>query len=97
MYAAIFKAVFDQVDEEYSQLAAEMRQLARDKYGCLDFFSICEGQYEVAISYWDNLEQIKQWKQAARHQQAQQKGRDKWYKSYSIEVTEILRAYQHTV
>ena len=39
MYAVIFKATVKQLDDEYSQTAKRMRELAIEKYGCLDFVS----------------------------------------------------------
>jgi len=42
------------------------------------------------------LEDIKQWKQRTNHLQAQEKGKREWYKSYEVQVSEVLREYQHS-
>ena len=43
MYAVIFKAEFKLQDQEYSETVKRMRELAKHKYGCVEFISVCEG------------------------------------------------------
>ena len=93
MYAVIFKAQINTLDERYSKTAQRMRELAINKYGCTDFVSVTEGNNEIAISYWKNQEQIKKWKQDSEHLVAQEHGRSTWYKSYKVEVVEVIREY----
>ena len=93
MYAVIFTAEINNLDSRYSEMASQMRDLAISKYGCIEFISITEGAQEIAISYWQNQEQIKQWKQDSKHLVAQELGRNIWYKSYRIQVVEIIREY----
>lgn len=94
MYAVIFKAKITTLDESYTEMAKRMRELALDKYGCTDFISATEADYEIAISYWETQEQIKKWKQDAEHLVAQELGRSSWYASYKVEVVKIIREYQ---
>ncbi len=93
MYAVIFHAEVAQLDEEYFAAAKQLRELAMTQYGCLDFVATSEGSREIAISYWPSLDHIKYWQQNAAHLQAQQQGRARWYKSYKVEVVELLRTY----
>ena len=93
MFAVIFRAEVAHFDAEYSEIAARMRDMAIRDYGCKEFTSCTEGSHEIAISYWEDESQIKRWKQNAEHLVAQGKGRTKWYKSYSVEVVEIVRRY----
>lgn len=58
MYAVIFKAQIAELNDEYSKTAAKMRELAFSKYGCLDFVAVCEGEQEVAISYWPDEQSV---------------------------------------
>ncbi len=94
MYAVIFKAEINELDKAYYEMAMQLRELAINKYGCVDFTSATEGTKEIAISYWQNQEQIKQWKQEAKHMVAQEFGRAKWYKSYQVQIVEIVREYR---
>lgn len=96
MYAVIFRAEILQLDAEYAAMATRMRELAIKEYGCVEFISFIEGSSEVAMSYWESEEHIQQWKQNSEHLVAQEKGRSKWYKSYTVEVLEVVRAYRST-
>ena len=93
MYAVIFKAEIKQLDTTYSETAQRMRELAMSNYGCTEFIAVTEGDQEIAISYWESLEQITAWKKDAEHLVAQQQGQSTWYQSYRVQVTEILREY----
>ena len=91
MYAVIFKATVAEFDDEYFRVAERLKDLAFRKYGCQDFVSVTEGDEEIAISYWQTEQQIRDWKNDPEHRLAQQRGREKWYKSFSVEVCEIVR------
>ena len=94
MYAVIFRAEINEVDAAYSKMAAKLRSLAIDKYGCSEFTAVTEDTHEIAISYWENQDLINKWKQDVQHLAAQELGRSKWYKSYHVQVVEIIREYR---
>lgn len=94
MYAVIFRAKPGTQDDEYGKTVARMRELAFNKYGCLDFIAVTEGDQEVTISYWENEEAIRAWKNDAEHSLAQYAGQSKWYESYIVQVVEIKREYK---
>lgn len=93
MFVVIFRARVLRFDEDYSRVAARMRDLAIGRFGCLEFHAVTEGQHEVALSYWPDEESIRAWRNHPEHVLAQQKGRDRWYESYSVQVAEITREY----
>jgi len=93
MYAVIFRAEILELDAEYAAMAKRMRDLAIDQYGCMEFVACTAGNTEIAVSYWESEEQIQRWKQNAEHLVAQEKGRSKWYGSYTVQVAEVVRAY----
>lgn len=94
MFAVIFRAKTGVQDQEYIATVAKMRELAFERYGCLDFIAVTEGCDEVAISYWPDEEAIRKWKSDSEHTLAQQLGRTKWYESYVVQVVEIKRQYE---
>jgi len=96
MYAVIFTAEVNEFDSEYLATAEKLRDLAIARYGCVEFSARSEGTNEIAISYWNSLEQIAAWKSDAEHMLAQEKGREKWYKDYRVQVVEVLREYSST-
>jgi heme-degrading monooxygenase HmoA len=71
-----------------------MRELAMNKYGCIELTSICEDNYEITISYWKSLENIRQWKRNEEHVEAQENGKARWYKSYHVQVVKVVREYR---
>ena len=93
MYAVIFRAEILELDAEYAAMARRMRDLANDHYGCVEGVACTDGKKEIAVSYWESEEQILQWRQNAEHLVAQEKGRSQWYKSYTVQVVEVVRAY----
>ena len=97
MYIVIFRACIHQLDADYSQTAQRMREKAFAEYGCVDFVAVSEGDQEIALSYWNSLEDIRRWQQDAEHRQAQQKGRERWYREYSVEIAPIERGYRNPV
>ena len=97
MYAVIFRAEIAGIDSEYRESAEKLRKLAIEKYGCREFVSASEGNAEIAISYWDSKDQIREWKQDPEHLLAQAKGKENWYHSYSVEITEVQRSYNSSV
>ena len=94
MYAVIFKAEINKIDKAYSAMANRMRELDINEYGCIKFSSVTEGNNEIAISYWNSKEQINEWKQNKEHLKAQELGKTKWYKNYSVEIVEVINQYE---
>lgn len=94
MYAVIFKAKINKRDKAYSEMAVKMRELAMDKYSCADFVSVTEGNLEISISYWSNMNDITSWKQNSEHLAAQELGASAWYSEYQVQVVEIIREYE---
>jgi len=94
MYAVIFKATTNKLDESYFSTAKRMRELAINEYGCKEFIAVTEGSDEIAISYWESLEQIKAWKANSEHIKAQELGKSKWYSDYKVEIVEVISTYE---
>lgn len=92
-YAVIFTSERTDNDERYAQTAQYMVELAADQAGYLGFESVSEGGTGISISYWQDLDSIKAWKQVADHSVAQQAGREKWYKSYTTRIAKVEREY----
>lgn len=93
-YVVIFRArLQSEPGEDYVTTADRMRQLALYQFGCVEFQAVCEGNYEVALSYWRDQESIEIWKRHAEHVIAQQRGRSTWYESYRVDVARVERSY----
>ncbi len=93
MYAVIFRAQIGELDDGYSEMAARLRDRALGEFGCLEFTACTEGDAEIAISYWPDLAHIKAWKADPLHREAQALGRQRWYRSYQVQIVEVLKDY----
>ena len=93
MLVVIFRATIADLDSDYTVMATALRQRALEHYGCLEFVAVTEGGEEIALSYWRSEEDIRRWKADPLHAEAQRLGRQRWYNAYSVQVTQVLRAY----
>ena len=93
MFAVIFKAKVGEQDDHYGEMVTLMRDLAFAHYHCQDFIAVTEGEQEIAISYWNSEEDIRNWHQDSQHRIAQQFGQERWYQSYTVEFVEVRRRY----
>lgn len=94
MYVVIFRARVRQLDPEYAAMAAQLRGRALEQFGCLAFHAVTEGEAEIALSYWPDLDSIRNWKADAEHLVAQRLGRQRWYEAYEVQIAQVLREYR---
>lgn len=92
-YVVIFKARIKHFDEHYAQTAQLLREKALTEFHCQHFEALCENNQEIALSYWNQLEDIQAWHAEAEHIAAQQLSKAQWYAHFSVEVCEIQRRY----
>ena len=91
-YAVIFTNTTTDNMEGYEEMATQMVQLGRQQPGFLGIES-ARNEIGITVSYWRDLESIKNWKQLAEHLQAQQTGRRQWYASYTTRIALVERDY----
>ncbi|KJF42547.1 antibiotic biosynthesis monooxygenase family protein [Draconibacterium sediminis] len=89
-YAVIFTTQRTTIDEGYAEMAQQMLELAQQQPGFLGEESARDG-LGITVSYWESLEAIKNWKNNAKHLQAQKLGKEKWYKKYKLRVAVVER------
>lgn len=91
-YAAIFSSVRTEVDQGYyamnDALFAELSQMP----GYLGHESAREA-VGITVSYWWDLEALRNWKELPLHKQAQLLGREKWYTAYKVRICRVERDY----
>lgn len=91
-YAVIFTSTRTEGDNGYSEMAKQMEDLAKEQPGYLGFESAREG-LGIAISYWESLGAIADWKANTDHLFAQQRGIKDWYSSYKVRICLVEREY----
>ena len=91
-YAVIFSSVLADESPGYAEMAEKMIKLAAKQSGFLGVESARE-QVGITVSYWSDLDSIKDWKENVEHQIAQSKGRELWYASFKTRITKVERDY----
>ncbi len=91
-YAVIFTSHRTCGDNGYGQMAKRMVELASKQPGFLGVESARE-DVGITVSYWSDLESIKQWKANAEHKVAQKLGYEKWYSSFKTRIAKVERDY----
>lgn len=92
-YAVIFSSTLSEHSEDYEQTAKRMLELASQASGFLGQESARE-QLGITVSYWQDLESIKQWKHNSEHAIAQERGINQWYSHYVTRICLVERDYQ---
>jgi len=91
-YAVIFTSLRTQGDQGYSDMANLMTELAEQQPGYLGMES-ARDSVGITVSYWSDLESIKQWKANSEHQAAQSSGKEVWYSDYKVRISKVERDY----
>jgi heme-degrading monooxygenase HmoA len=91
-YAVIFTSVRSNFDEGYAEMAKKMEDLAKQQPGFLGVES-ARNEVGITVSYWKDVESIKNWKQNLDHIDAQKKGRSSWYEKYTVRIALVEREY----
>jgi heme-degrading monooxygenase HmoA len=93
-YAVIFSSTRTAGDQGYGAMAEAMVSLAAKQPGFLGVESVrgAEG-FGITVSYWRDLEAIRNWKAVAEHREAQALGQSTWYQKYHVRIARIDRAY----
>ena len=91
-YAVIFTSHRTDGDNGYVDMATKMVELAAQQPGYLGIESARE-DLSINVSYWSDLESIKNWKANIEHKQAQKSGHEKWYSSFKVRISKVERDY----
>ena len=91
-YAVIFTSKRTDIDENYSEMATKMVEMAQLQEGFLGIES-ARNEIGITVSYWKSLEAIKNWKQNLDHLDAQQLGVSKWYEKYTVRIALVEKEY----
>ena len=95
-FAVIFSNMRTEIEEGYEETATEMVRLAEAQDGYPGHESVRDG-LGITISYWANLDSIRNWKQQTDHLLAQRMGREKWYSAYKTRICLVERDYEFNI
>jgi len=91
-FAVIFTSTRTAGENGYGDTASRMVELASQQPGFLGIESARE-DVGITVSYWSNLEAIKNWKANSEHIEAQKSGRKLWYDSFKVRISKVERDY----
>ncbi len=91
-YAVIFSSVRTEDDNGYEAMSRKMIELASKQPGFLGVESARE-DLGITVSYWSDLESIKQWKENSKHLKAQNLGHKQWYAAFQVRISKVERQY----
>ena len=91
-YAVIFTSERTPGDNGYAETAARMVELAAAQPGLLGVESARQ-EIGITVSYWQNLEAIKNWREHFEHALARQQGREQWYSRFKVRICKVEREY----
>ena len=93
MYIVLFRSrLTDEAGSDYQDMAGEMLELAKVQPGFIDFTQYTSDDGErLSVVRWKNKETLEAWRNHERHRIAQNKGRERWYAYYHLEIVELVR------
>lgn len=91
-YAVVFTSHRTEGDRGYRETASRMADLASRQVGFLGMES-AKDDIGITVSYWLDLDSIRQWKANIEHLEAQRLGRKQWYSSFKIRISKVERDY----
>ena len=91
-YAVIFTSIRTEGNNGYNETAEKMVELASLQPGFLGVES-ARNELGITVSYWKDLEAIKNWREHFEHTQARNKGRETWYAAFKVRICKVEREY----
>lgn len=94
-YAVIFTNQGSSDMAGYGEMAELMDRLASEQDGYIGRESSRDAEgFAVTVSYWQDEDAIKNWRENVMHASAQQTGKARWYERYSLRVAKVERQYE---
>ena len=95
--AVIFEVVpADGQIQEYLDIATKLKPELEKIKGFISierFQSIYSPEKILSLSFWENEEAIREWRNLETHRNAQSKGRESIFKDYRIRIAQTVRDY----
>jgi len=92
-YVVIFTSLLSENTLGYSEMATKMENLAKQQSGFIGIESARNG-IGITVSYWETLDDIKNWRANLVHLEAQKLGKKQWYSWYKVRICKVEREYE---
>ena len=100
MIAVIFEVIpHKEFKNEYLEIATELKSELAKIPGFISierFVSIQHTEKILSLSYWENEQAVREWRNLEIHRNAQMKGRDYIFEDYTLRVATVIRDYGMT-
>lgn len=97
MIAVIFEVTIQEgKQEEYLKIAADLREHLPRVNGFISierFSSLTNEGKLCSLSFWENEEAVRQWRDFELHKAAQKKGKTEIFSDFRIRVAQVTRDY----
>jgi heme-degrading monooxygenase HmoA len=97
MVAVIFEVIpHEGQREQYFNIAAELKPLLEKIEGFISverFQSLTNPEKVLSLSFWEDEEGIKEWRNIETHRLAQSKGREEIFKDDRLRIAGVIRDY----
>ena len=97
MVVVVFRSrIREGVEAEMDRVGQRMYELASAMPGFLSYkdFAASDGEY-VSIIEWESLETLAAWRNHPEHREVQERGREKFFSEYHIQVCTPVRDYAY--
>ncbi|MEV0682249.1 antibiotic biosynthesis monooxygenase [Nocardia sp. NPDC050378] len=78
----------------YAEAAAEMADLAAQIDGYLGMEFARDEGCGITVSYWRDLNALRNWRDNLEHVAAQRQGRERFYRGYRARISRVEREYE---
>jgi heme-degrading monooxygenase HmoA len=92
-YSVIFTSIKNDGINNYEEVSLRMMELVENQPGFLGV-EYAREDLGITVSYWKDLESIKNWKNNIEHLAAQKKGKTDFYKAFKVRIAKVERDYQ---
>lgn len=94
-FAVIFANQSSTDMQGYAEMAEVMDRLASEQPGFIGRDSTRnENGFGITVSYWEDEDSIRKWRENLRHATAQSIGKQKWYSHYTLRIAKVERQYE---
>jgi len=94
MLVILFRSkLTDQAGADYAAMDAELGSLVKENPGFIraKSYQAPDGE-RMTVVWWRDEESLREWRNLARHREAQSTGRQRWYRYYEMEVATVTRS-----
>lgn len=96
-WAVIFTTKTKEILEGYEETNTELEHILKDFPGFIGVESArSQNGVGITVSYWQDQESIRKWRENERHQEARALGKKQWYQRYHLRVCKVMREYEWT-